>query len=316
VIDLIDDPIDELPDEVREWAPLVGRWSFENGTAHYLGPQDSEAPALIPLGLAISNARVRTGRIHGNVVLPEVEHSAARIVIGHDPALHTYYSIGVGGDRFAYVLDRLEPARGWTQLYNLGTNMNLEAGHPYELDVLVHGQRVELIVDGVSVFATTLPTPLDGDQVGVTAWGGGGVQFDDLIVYKQRPRAFAVMQFGSPFDAMYSDVIRPVCEELGLHVERADDWYKPGVIMQDVIDAIATADVVIAEITPDNPNVYYEVGYAHAAGTPTVLLYEKREDSRLPFDISGYRVIFYEDSIGGKSAVERDLQRHLASILR
>ena len=80
------------------------------------------------------------------------------------------------------------------------------------------------------------------------------------------------MQFGSPFDAMYSEVIKPVCESVGLTVERADEWHRPGVIMNDVVEALTTAEVVIAEITPANPNVYYEVGYAHAAGVPTVLL--------------------------------------------
>jgi hypothetical protein len=85
-----------------------------------------------------------------------------------------------------------------------------------------------------------------------------------MKAHTKRPRAFAVMEFGSPFDAMYAEVIQPVCDSLGLMIERADDWYRPGVIMDDVIQAITTADLVIAEITPRNPNVYYEVGYAQA----------------------------------------------------
>jgi len=62
--------------------------------------------------------------------------------------------------------------------------------------------------------------------------------------------------------------------------------------------AIERAAVVIAEITPRNPNVFYEVGYAHALGKPTILL--ARRGSELPFDIRSYRVVFYDDTIGGK----------------
>jgi hypothetical protein len=59
--------------------------------------------------------------------------------------------------------------------------------------------------------------------------------------------------------------------------------------------------------------VFYEVGYAHAIAKPTVLL--AQTDTPLPFDVSGFRVIFYTDSIAGKRIVERELRLHLQSIL-
>ena len=59
--------------------------------------------------------------------------------------------------------------------------------------------------------------------------------------------------------------------------------------------------------------IFYELGYAHARNTPTVLL--ARRNGTLPFDISGHRVIFYDDSIRGKPEVETALRRHLSSIL-
>jgi hypothetical protein len=179
----------------------------------------------------------------------------------------------------------------------------------------VTGQRVVLAVDEVQVLEAILPWPLAGDQVGVIAWGLPATKFTDVTAHAKKPRAFAVMQFGSPFDAMYEEVIIPICESVGLDVERADDWSGPGVIMDDIVQAITTADLVIAEITPQNMNVYYELGYAQASGVPTILLFEPKEEQRLPFDLSGQRAIFYEDSIGGKSAVERDLRRHVESVL-
>ena len=122
------------------------------------------------------------------------------------------------------------------------------------------------------------------------------------------------MEFTEPFDSLYGEVIRPVCEDLELDPYRADDVFRPGLILQDIISGLVESDVIIAEITPTNANVFYELGYAHARNTPTVLL--ARRNGTLPFDISGHRVIFYDDSIRGKPEVETALKRHLRSILR
>ena len=84
--------------------------------------------------------------------------------------------------------------------------------------------------------------------------------------------------------------------------------------MQDIIQGLTESHVVIAEITPPNPNVFYELGYSHALHKPTILLAD-REATTLPFDLSGYRVIFYDNTIRGKGSVEADLRQHLAAIL-
>jgi hypothetical protein len=120
------------------------------------------------------------------------------------------------------------------------------------------------------------------------------------------------MQFGEPYDTLYREVIRPVCAEQDYEPQRADDVYGPGIILSDIVRSIRRAAVVIAEITPVNANVFYELGYAHAVDTPAILLAERGHE--LPFDISSYRCIFYDDSIGGKRRVEADLRRHLAAI--
>ena len=121
------------------------------------------------------------------------------------------------------------------------------------------------------------------------------------------------MAFDSPFNELYNEVIVPVCSELGLNAQRADEFRYPGVILQDIIGGLIQSTVVIAEISPENPNVFYELGYAHAIGKPTILLARKGTD--LPFDVSGFRVIFYDDSIAGKPVVEHELRAHLHGVL-
>ena len=189
----------------------------------------------------------------------------------------------------------------------------MKGNHRYQIEVGVDGQRVTLIVDGIKVLDHILNGPLSREQVGLYAQGQGPVKFDSVEVSTQAYSAFVVMQFTEQFNDLYDEVIRPVCEGLEIDAYRASDIYRPGVIFQDILQGLDQSSVVIADVTPANPNVFYELGYSHALKKPVVLLAER--DTPLPFDISGYRVIFYDNTIGGKSAVEADLRRHLTNIL-
>lgn len=169
-----------------------------------------------------------------------------------------------------------------------------------------------LEVDDVEVLRVHLPHPLLGSRVGAIAWSSGKVVFANARVLRQMPEAFVIMQFGPPYDDLYSDVIVPTCTNLGFEARRADDIYSPGIILQDIVTGLVRASVVVAEITPVNANVFYELGYAHALGKPTILLAER--GATLPFDVSGYRCIFYDNTIGGKDVVHENLRRHLINI--
>ena len=113
---------------------------------------------------------------------------------------------------------------------------------------------------------------------------------------------------------LFSDVIAPVAKEVGFSAYRAADVYRPGLVLQDILAGLNESEVLIAEITPPNQNVFYELGYAHARNKPTILLAERNQRGDLPFDIRGYRVIFYDNTIGGKKDVSENLRRHLVSI--
>jgi hypothetical protein len=244
--------------------------------------------------------------------LPDITASA-RIVIGHNASTGSYYSVGLGGHDFAYVIVLFTQGRGWQPIEVQGAASQLATGYLYDIELRISGQRVSLLVDDVRVLETALPAPLQGDQVGLFAWGTSEVRFENFHVAGNEPSIFIVMQFGEPYDTLYREVIKPVSEKLGFKAFRGDDVFKPGVILQDIRRGIVDSDVIIAEITPVNANVFYELGYAHALEKPTILLANRNTD-KLPFDISGYRVIFYDDTIGGKRNVETTLTRHLENI--
>jgi hypothetical protein len=291
-------------------APLAGRWELRPESATYMGPQEH---GFAPFGLAISGQGVRSGRIRATVVFPQsTKDSAGRIVFGHNAATGAYFSAGIGGYHFAYVLDEYIPGTGWHGLRTEGSENNLATGTRYKIEVRVRGQRVRLFVDSVRVLEGNLPHPLSDDQVGLFAWEKAPVQFGAFGVEIDKPELFVVMQFGEPYDVLYHDVIEPVAEAMDFAPYRADDVYRPGLVLQDIIQGLVESEVIVAEISPRNPNVFYELGYAHALGKPTILLAERGRE--LPFDIRGYRCIFYDNTIGGKAAVEANLRKHLANI--
>lgn len=103
--------------------------------------------------------------------------------------------------------------------------------------------------------------------------------------------AFVIMPFEPEFDAIYNDLIKPPLEKINYNVNRADSFIDQQNILKQIIRKIASADLIIAELTALNPNVFYELGLAHALRKKTILLTQSIED--LPFDLRSYRVIAY-----------------------
>ena len=220
----------------------------------------------------------------------------------------------LGGWKSAYAIGEFVPGEGFRAIKLAGSIQNLEAGRAYELEVRQVGQRIVMLVDEVPIFEEVLARPLAGNQIGLFAWGRRKIRFQNVQVFSERPRAFVAMPFEEPFNTIYREVIQPEGERLGLEVVRVDEITGPGIIFEDIKREISESKVVIAEITSPNQNVFYELGYAHALNKPTILL--ARRGRELPFDIRSYPVIFYDDTIGGKPEVERNLIKHLRSVLQ
>ena len=72
-------------------------------------------------------------------------------------------------------------------------------------------------------------------------------------------------------------------------VQRADSLTRPGIITNQVIQLVADADLVVADLTDHNPNVFYELAIRHALQLPLVRLIDRAQD--LPFDIKVMRTV-------------------------
>lgn len=172
-----------------------------------------------------------------------------------------------------------------------------------------------MTVDDVDVLKTTCSIPLEGAGFGLYAYDENPIDFMDTRITVDPPKIFVMMPFAEPFDTLYRDVINPVAKEQGFDVVRVDEIVGPGMVNEDIQRQIEGAHAVVAEISTQNPNVFYELGYAHALQKPAVLLVRRSDGAAMPFDIRSYRAIFYDDSIGGKKTVERNLEQHLSAIL-
>lgn len=192
-----------------------------------------------------------------------------------------------------------------------GYNINPQCGIWLPLHIRVRGSSIELFISDIRVANSQIA--LARSQLELSLRGIGEIQVRNIQISAVRPQAFVVMQFTEEYNQLYKEVISPVCAEFGYEVIRGDNIYTNGLIIQDITKSIQDASVVIADITPNNANVYYEVGYAHGIEKATILLSDRRRE-KLPFDISGFRLLFYDNTIGGKSDVENALRRHLEAL--
>lgn len=113
-------------------------------------------------------------------------------------------------------------------------------------------------------------------------------------------------------DDVLKYIVRPACEECGYDVVRADELDTPGIITDRVIGLLLGANVVVVDLTGNNPNVFYELGIRHSAGLPVVQILQ--EGARLPFDISNLNTIFFDSSsLASSDQCRHRLVRHIRS---
>jgi hypothetical protein len=127
---------------------------------------------------------------------------------------------------------------------------------------------------------------------------------------------FVIMPFREPFNRYYDRIVAPTVQAAGLMPRRGDSLFRPSPIMEDVWQLIRDAEIIIAELTTQNANVFYELGLAHAVGKPVILLSETTDD--VPFDLRSLRVITYDrhDPEWGdelRRTLERSIQETLAA---
>ncbi len=130
---------------------------------------------------------------------------------------------------------------------------------------------------------------------------------------KAQKQCFVLMPFAPQYKEVYTEVYKPVCASNGLDCWRVDELARPGSITRDIVEGIVDAEVVIADLTSQNPNVFYELGIAHAVGNKTIMTAQSLTD--VPFDVRSYRVLLYEQTLTGCRKLAVDLGKAIQELL-
>jgi hypothetical protein len=143
---------------------------------------------------------------------------------------------------------------------------------------------------------------------------------------RQRPSVFQITEHEvinqqlvsvmMPFDAGFDNVytaIQAAAVNSGLLSRRADEiWEAPGII-QDVVNLIDRARIVVCDCTHRNPNVFYEAGIAHTLGREVIIITQSEHD--IPFDLRHLRYIRYLNNHEGLHDLTQALQGRIPTIL-
>lgn len=119
----------------------------------------------------------------------------------------------------------------------------------------------------------------------------------------EKSKCFIIMPFTAKFDKLYN-LIESAVISLDWICHRADNDNLPVPIIKDIWDGIQSSKCLVCVLTDHNPNVFYELGLAHACSKPVIMVISS--DQKIPFDIGHIRSITYnkEDPEWGQTLKE------------
>ena len=303
---------------MNKWMPIYGNFIqdekdivFEgSSTVNNLGEEQ------VQIGLLLFGNRMLSGKIEVDVEFESeiLEQSEEAEIVFDYVDEYNFKCAGITGNVMKYEAKHFELGK-WQWLKCNGDISKLQKKQ-FHIQIEIISSYLRMIIDGVEVFWVQARVPFRKTQVGIWASGKRRIRFSNYKIEYRQAEVFVISQFGGMYDQLYDNVIIPICEKKGIKPIRADEISASSMILEDIIRSLQNANIIIADITPNNPNVFYELGYAHAIRKPVILLCEKAERSNLPFDISGFRTIFYDNTMAGKLQVEEMIEKYISEILR
>lgn len=145
------------------------------------------------------------------------------------------------------------------------------------------------------------------------------------------PIGFIVVQIGNKeLDRLCADAIVPALEACGLAARRVDKHNQGGLLKSEIVQFIQTADIIVADLTNERPNVYLEIGYAMGIDKFRNLILTVREDHfpdkpgykaggpKVHFDLSGYDILPWnpDDVATFRGELEKRIRRRIATTAR
>jgi hypothetical protein len=168
-------------------------------------------------------------------------------------------------------------------IHDEGNVLGIRPPEQFERPVKSIGEAKEDFIDRMNVLVpivrlveygnSTATQPIEG--LGGTSKYRSGTAFIMMWMDPQHPELSDVC-----------DAVKGVFNQFSIRAVRADDIEHEGMISEKVLNEIRSAEFLFADLTGSRPNVYYEVGYAHALGKRVILF--RKAGTDLHFDLSGY----------------------------
>lgn len=131
---------------------------------------------------------------------------------------------------------------------------------------------------------------------------GFGIDLDQIKV--QKDLAFVLTPFHMDYAQTY-DIIRSTCSKAKMISMKGDEEFVPKDVLQHIVKSIVKSRIVIANLNGRNPNVFYELGIAHALNKPTILI--AHINTEVPFDLKNQYLVLYRN--------ETELKERLFDVL-
>lgn len=132
-------------------------------------------------------------------------------------------------------------------------------------------------------------------------------------------KCFVIMPFNMEnANSIYENWIKPAVEgintkNLNFICHRADKTQRPGEIISHILNNLFDSEIVIADLTGKNPNVFYELGVRHTLSNNTILISQNIED--IPFDLRTQRIITYQFTPDGMLNLKKHIETAIHSII-
>ena len=118
--------------------------------------------------------------------------------------------------------------------------------------------------------------------------------------------AFVVLRIGArDVDKLFDEAIAPATHECGLEAKRVDLTEGRETITERILQLIGSSNLVIADLTYERPNCYFEAGYAQGKGVPVIYMARKDHNPRLPgrkindlqvhFDLDAHKITYWSE---------------------
>jgi len=103
------------------------------------------------------------------------------------------------------------------------------------------------------------------------------------------------------------DVVEDSLEDAGVTPVFFEKMAEPGVLVDVITDAIKSSNFIVADVSDNNGNVLFELGFAYALGKPALLMMNTKAGNRLPLELGSHHTIFYspDDLKGLKQSLAR-----------